>query len=84
MSIADEGFKLSKGVRFAYGRGIYSTPNVETAELYAKEFKSSDGVNYKFVIQNRVNPAQLNKFGDYWVSPNDEDLRPYGLCIKKC
>lgn len=83
LSIADEGFKLSKGVRFAYGRGIYSTPNVATAEMYAKEFTASDGARYKVVIQSRVNPANLNKFGDYWVSPRDEDLRPYGLCIKK-
>ena len=83
LSIADEGFKLAKGVRFAYGRGIYSSPNVATAEMYAKEFTSKDGERYKVVIQSRVNPANLNKFGDYWVSPRDEDLRPYGLCIKK-
>jgi ubiquitin len=82
MSIANEGFKLSKGLRFAYGRGIYSTPNVVTAELYATEF-SFDGRRYKVVVQNRVNPTCLNKFGDYWVSPRDEDIRPYGLCIKK-
>jgi hypothetical protein len=50
LSIADEGFKLAKGVRFAYGRGIYSTPNVATAEIYAKEFMSKDGGKYKVVI----------------------------------
>jgi ubiquitin len=83
LSIADEGFKLAKGVRFAYGRGIYSTPNVETAELYAKEFTWKNGKRYKVVVQSRVNPNNLSKFGDYWVSPGDEDLRPYGLCIKK-
>jgi hypothetical protein len=83
LSIADDGFKLAKGVRFAFGRGIYSTPNIATAELYAKEFWLNDGERYKVVIQNRVNPANLNKFGDYWVSPSDGDLRPYGLCIKK-
>jgi ubiquitin len=83
LSISQEGFKLAKGVHFAYGRGIYSTPNVATAEMYAKEFTSKDGGKYKVVIQSRVNPANLNKFGDCWVSPGDEDLRPYGLCIKK-
>ena len=83
LSIADEGFKLAKGVRFAFGRGIYSTPNVTTAEMYAKEFTAKDGKRYKVVIQSRVNPVNLNKFGDYWVSPRDEDLRPYGICIKK-
>ena len=83
LSIADEGFKLPKGVRFAFGRGIYSTPNVATAERYAKEFGSKDGERYKVIIQSRVNPANLYKYGDYWVSPRDEDIRPYGLCIKK-
>lgn len=83
LSIAEEGFKLAKGVRFAFGRGIYTTPNITTAEMYAKEFTSKDGERYKVVIQSRVNPTNLNKFGDYWVSPRDEDLRPYGLCIKK-
>lgn len=83
LSIADEGFKLAKGVHFVYGRGIYSTPNIATAELYAKEFRSDDGETYKVVIQNRVNPTNLNKFGDYWVSPRDENVRAYGLCIKK-
>jgi hypothetical protein len=82
LSIADEGFKLAKGVRFSYGRGIYSTPNIETAEMYAKEF-TKDGRRYKVVIQSRVNPVNLGKFGDYWVSPRDKDLRPYGICIKR-
>jgi ubiquitin len=81
-SIADEGFRLSMGKRFALGRGIYSTPNVAVAEAYAKEFYAG-GVRYKVVVQNRVNPDTLQKFGEYWVSPKDEDLRPYGLCIKR-
>ena len=83
LSIADEGFKLAKGVRFAYGRGIYSTPNIAIAEQYAKEFTSKDGERYKVVVQSRVNPANLYKYGDYWVSPRDDDVRAYGLCIKK-
>jgi ubiquitin len=82
MSIADEGFKLAKGKRFAHGRGIYSTPNIATAEMYASEF-SAGGQRYKVVIQNRVNPANISKFGDYWVNPKDEDIRPYGVCVKK-
>jgi hypothetical protein len=52
-SIADEGFRLSMGKRFAYGRGIYSTPNVAVAEAYAKEFYA-DGVRYKVVLQHII------------------------------
>jgi Ubiquitin family len=81
-SIADEGFKLSMGKRFAHGHGIYSTPNVAVAEEYAKEFLR-DGARYKVVVQNRVNPNTLEKFGEFWVSPKDEDIRPYGICIKR-
>ena len=42
------------------------------------------------MFQNRVNPnnlARLSKqetgVGEYWISPNEEDLRPYDICIKK-
>lgn len=83
LSVADEGFKFTKGVRLEFGHGIYSTPNTATAERYAQELRSNDGERYNVIIQSRVNPANLYKYGDYWVSPRDEDVRPYGLCIKK-
>jgi hypothetical protein len=81
-SIAEEGFKLSRGKSFAHGRGIYSTPNVAVAEKFAKEFWEN-GTRYKVVVQNRVNPDTLEKFDQFWVSPKDEDVRPYGICIKR-
>ena len=88
-SIAEEGYLLCKGERFAFGRGIYSTPDIDVALLYAKQF-SHEGNNYKAVIQNRVNPNNLvriskqeNGVGEYWISPKEADLRPYGICIKK-
>ena len=34
-TIAEEGYKLSKGKRFRYGIGIYSTPEVAVAKMYA-------------------------------------------------
>ena len=60
LSIASEGYKLTKGVRFAFGHGIYSTPDVEVALLYAQTF-TIDGVSYKAIIQNRVNPKTVVK-----------------------
>ncbi len=90
LSIAEEGFKLSKATRFLYGRGIYSTPDIEVAAQYAEK-ASVNGKIYKFVVQNRVNPRNLKKvgkdvtkIGEYWISPNDEDIRQYGFCIKEC
>ncbi|KAF3939188.1 hypothetical protein ABW19_dt0201851 [Dactylella cylindrospora] len=84
LSIAEEGFKLAKGVRFAYGRGIYSSPNHAIAERFAKSFWNK-GKRYKVIFQNRVNPANLRQIPkrDYWISPTDDDIRPYGLCIKE-
>ncbi|CAG8691215.1 15907_t:CDS:1, partial [Acaulospora morrowiae] len=88
-SIAEDGYLLSKGKRFAFGRGIYSTPDLNVAEMYAPEFECN-GKIYTAVFQNRVNPSDLVKIesqktgrGEYWISPQDRDVRPYGLCIKK-
>ncbi|CAF3941996.1 unnamed protein product [Adineta steineri] len=98
MSIAEEGFKLSKGDRFKYGRGIYSTPELEVAKLYAKEFMHEEE-KYFVLFQNRVNPKYLKviskeetEIGTYWLSskgPDDTDedisdlIRPYAVCIFK-
>ncbi|CAG8687059.1 9918_t:CDS:1 [Cetraspora pellucida] len=85
-SIAEEGYDLSKGVRFVYGHGIYSTPDVHVAEKFAKDFEFK-GNKYVMIFQNRVNPASLKRItvknGEYWVSEKGEDVRPYGICIKK-
>ncbi|CAG8635489.1 17380_t:CDS:2 [Acaulospora colombiana] len=89
-SIASTGYSLSKGKRFNFGQGIYSTPDINIAAQYAKEF-THDGERYKMVFQNRVNPenlvrisaAKTKKGGEFWVSPKGEDIRPYGICIKK-
>ncbi|CAG8631762.1 16990_t:CDS:1 [Dentiscutata erythropus] len=85
-SIAEDGYDLSKGKRFAYGRGIYSTPDIHISEQYAQQFEF-EGNTYVMVFQNRVNPNSLRRFpvsnGEYWVSEKGEDIRPYGICIKK-
>ncbi|RIA85507.1 hypothetical protein C1645_714984 [Glomus cerebriforme] len=88
-SIAEEGYLLCKGERFLFGHGIYSTPNIDVAYLYATEF-THGGNNYKVVFQNRTNPNNLIRVskertgaGEYWISPDEKDLRPYGICIKK-
>ncbi|KAJ3043506.1 hypothetical protein HDV00_004895 [Rhizophlyctis rosea] len=83
MSIATEGFNLTKHKRFSYGHGVYSSPDITTAFQYASEFYY-EGEMYKVVIQNRVNPATLQRNGNIWVSPTSDDVRPYGMCIRKC
>jgi len=72
-----------------FEHGIYSTPDIDVAAKYATKFTYEDN-NYRVVFQNRVNPNNLVSItkeetgvGEYWISPNGEDLRPYGICIKK-
>ncbi|GBB98510.1 hypothetical protein RclHR1_03250004 [Rhizophagus clarus] len=85
-SIAETGFDITKGKRFKFGYGIYSTPDINIASLYANTFIHNNEV-YCLVFQNRVNPNTLIKIstsvGEYWISPNSDDIRPYGICIKK-
>ena len=87
-SIAQDGYLLSKGTRFQYGRGIYSTPSIEVASKYAQQFEHK-GKHYKIVFQNRVCPNSLTIIdtettgvGEYWVQPRQDLIRPYGICIK--
>ena len=92
-----QGYLLSKS-KSVYGRGIYSSPSIEVAELYAKEF-SYDSNKYEVVLQNRVNSngvisehahdihsdRQHSDAKDaYWLQTREDYIRPYGICIKKC
>ena len=88
-SIAQDGYQLSKGKRFMYGKGIYSTPSIEVASRYAKMFDHK-GKKYKIVFQNRVCPddlavidAKTTGVGEYWVQPREDKIRPYGICIQQ-
>ncbi|CAF4896749.1 unnamed protein product, partial [Rotaria sp. Silwood1] len=88
-SIAQKGYDLTKHKRFAYGRGVYSTPDINIAKPYAKSF-TVNAQEYLVILQNRVNPKTLIKLsqnetgvGEYWISSNPADIRPYGICIMK-
>ena len=49
------------------------------------------GVGYRVIVQNRINPKTLIKIpkemtdvaGEYWVSADESDVRPYGFCALK-
>lgn len=83
-NIAAKGFDLKLGNRFAYGRGIYSTPNPAIAERYAV-VHTFNGGKYKIMIQNRVNMIDTVhvKEMDYFLTASEDNIRPYGLLIKK-
>ncbi|KAL1273414.1 hypothetical protein QQF64_029276 [Cirrhinus molitorella] len=83
----------------AYGRGIYSTPNITVANMFAepKKFTSrKNGKTYKVILQNRINPAKRSVHGISWVVPVPEGtsaeqeriivesaIRPYGLLLQE-
>lgn len=76
--------------RDRFGRGHYSSPNVLVAEKYGTRF-SHGGMEYVMVLQNRVNSdttTMISKdrtqdLDEYWITANGEDIRAYGICIKK-
>ena len=94
--IAAHGYDLNKGKRFKFGRGIYSTPDPAVAEDYATIFEY-EGQKYKVLLQNRVNMEDTDivvgkykcgdstsiKSGEYFVTANEENIRPYGMLFKK-
>jgi len=88
--IAAGGYDLAKGERFKFGRGIYSTPDPDIAEDYATTFEFK-GQKYKVLLQNRVNMEDTDVVavthgddeGEYFVTANEESIRPYGMLFKK-
>ncbi|KAL2088156.1 hypothetical protein ACEWY4_016984 [Coilia grayii] len=64
------------GPRAVYGRGVYSTPDINEAErYYAKTFTvNKTKKTYKVVVQNRVNPKhrKICQRKDYWLIPVPE------------
>ncbi|CAF5109809.1 unnamed protein product, partial [Rotaria magnacalcarata] len=83
-TIAKDDFNLTRGKRFQFGQGIYTAPDINVAEKYARQF-SYQNERYLVVSQNRVNPATLIKISadqtgvmEYWINPSDQDVRPYG------
>ena len=89
-SIITEGFHKGKSVRSVFGNGIYSTPSPEVAETFAASFEYK-GENMKCILQNRVKleeskiitEKETRDGAPYFVTPNVDNIRPYGLCFKK-
>eukprot|EP00092_Neocalanus_flemingeri_P067638 GFUD01082582.1.p1 GENE.GFUD01082582.1~~GFUD01082582.1.p1 ORF type:complete len:338 (+),score=90.75 GFUD01082582.1:55-1068(+) len=82
--IAATGYDLSKGERFKFGRGIYSTPDPSIAEKYAKRYEFK-GETFKIILQNRVNmqDTEVIDHMNYFVTAAEENIRPYGILYKK-
>ena len=90
-TISEDAYQacVDKNKQFDFAHGIYTTPDPDVAEKYAKVFEF-ESVKYKVLIQNRVNPNTLVRItkeesgvAEYWIVPNGQDVRPYGICVKK-
>uniref|UniRef100_A0A1X7TNL7 Ubiquitin-like domain-containing protein n=2 Tax=Amphimedon queenslandica TaxID=400682 RepID=A0A1X7TNL7_AMPQE len=91
--IASRGYDGARLVRDCFGRGFYSTPDVEVAADYASRFDHTDGKRYEVVVQNRVNlnpghseiiPKEKTRDkAEYYLTYSSDDLRPYGICIRE-
>lgn len=91
-SIAKQGFLLEKCHRFAYGKGVYSSPYLPVARGYSQRFEHQ-GHYHEILLQNRVNPEDghlvIEKNGQYWICPKQDpsnnvyDIRPYGILVSK-
>ncbi|XP_042351647.1 uncharacterized protein LOC121949883 [Plectropomus leopardus] len=90
---------LKAGNRKLYGKGIYSTPDIDIAKGFATEFTAKKTKKkYKVILQTRINPEHREKYNDdkYWMVPISEDasdqeqqekvenaIRPYGLLLQE-
>ena len=89
--IVKSGYDRSRLRRERFGKGHYSTPDIEVAKGYAANFEF-EGKKYLMVLQNRVNlanstiiPKEVTRAGaEYFVTPSRDSIQPYGICIKEC
>ncbi|PAV65271.1 hypothetical protein WR25_09397 [Diploscapter pachys] len=86
LDIVKQGFDINKCRRFAFGRGIYCTPDSSTAFAYGKNYGYKDK-SYRLIFQLRVDPSKIevvkkkdSQMGEYWIVPDGGSIRAYGIC----
>ena len=87
-------YDLGRAKRFRHGRGIYSTPDPEVAGYFARVYKHQ-GRRYKVILQNRIKvgntvyaqvPCPTSprmKRCEFFITENENNIRPYGLLYKE-
>lgn len=71
------------------GTGVYVTPHMKTASIYASRTKLKfNGANRRVevVLQCRVRPSAIKQTSrqDYWVINDPANVRPYGVLMRDC
>ena len=82
--IVKTNYDLSKGKRFNFGRGIYSSPDPCIAEKYSTAFQYQ-GRWYKVILQNRVNMEDTKYIAEkeFFLTKSQNNIVPYGILYKK-
>ena len=82
--IVKTSYDLSKGKRFSYGRGIYSSPDPSIAEKYSQAFQYQ-GRWYKVLLQNRVNmeDTEYIEEKEFFLTKKQNNIIPYRILYKK-
>ncbi len=86
-SIVGEGLKIGPGD--VYGKGIYTSPSLAIADHFAGTTTEKNQTQYKCVLQSRADPKRFQVKSkkrngcDYWISPENNAVRPYGILLKE-
>ena len=67
------------------GLGVYFSQKIESAQAFCKLFHIGD-CKYKVVLQCRLRPSKINipvSAADVYIVPSNDDIRPYGILIRK-
>ena len=86
-SVSTNVVEVQRGKNFKYGRGMYSVPTADAAERYATPF-TFQGVKYKMIFMNRVNPAYTREvrepaIGTYFITSDETQMRAYAMLVKQ-
>ena len=68
------------------GYGIYFSNKVELAASFTRLINVDQNLKYKVILQCRLNPAKTNipaSAPDTYIVQKSEDIRPYGILIRK-
>ena len=68
------------------GVGVYFSNKVESAQIFSHLINVGPNLKYKVVLQCRINPLKVNQpisAPNIYIVQNNEDIRPYGILVRK-
>ena len=83
----EENVEITKNKYPKCGEGVYLSPNIEDAEIFADKISLGIyNIKFQFVFMTRVNPNKIRSPGglpvEWILNGNSDEIRPYRLLIK--